>query len=135
MRKIAFFIVLSLTSLSCLAQLPKDPILYHQCKVKKIKKIENAYIIYLKVPEIFSRGTIAVISPFCSDREGIRIRKLKKYDLLLASCFEQYIVWMHNSFYDITIDNINIRLREDGSIHGMLFHSPNICGIYYKPPD
>ncbi len=133
MRRTALFFIFLVTSLSCFAQLPKDYILYQQCRVKKIKEIENAYIIYFKVPEIFPGGTIAVISPFCFDREGILIRKSKKYDLFLASCFDQYIVWMHDSFYEVTVDDITIRLREDGSIHGMLFYSPNLCGKYYKP--
>lgn len=132
-RKTAFIFILLFASLSCFAQLQKDTILYQQCKIKKIKNIGNAYILYAKVPEIFQEGTIAIVSPFCFDKKGIRIRKFKKYDLFLASYFDKYIVWMHNAFYDITIDNVHIRLKEDGSIHGMIFYSPNLCGIYYKP--
>lgn len=133
MRKILFTFAMLIAWLSCLAQLPKDTILYQRCEVKKIKKIENAYIVYMKVSEIYPDGSIAVISPFCVDKEGTPLRILKKYDLCLTSYFDQYIVWIHDSFYDIIFNNLNIRIKEDGSIHGMLFYSPNLCGKYYKP--
>lgn len=133
MRKTLFIFAMVIAWSSCLAQLPKDTIQYQRCKVKRIKKIENAYIVYVKAPEIFPYGCIAVISPYCVDNDGTPLRILKRYDLYLASYFDQYIVWMHDSFYDINFNNLNIRLKEDGSIHGMLFYSPNLCGKYYKP--
>lgn len=132
MKKIKIIIVILLFLLGhnfCYSQIQPDTIKGQTFRLVKLSKKNNYYLM------MFSNKTYKaginyyyVVSPYNKILPGETLRVNRKYKLNLINLLDSNVLWRHEYTYKFIIDDVEIKVVEDGKICGVIYYSPNIVG-------
>lgn len=102
------------------------------CKVYRIKKIENAYIIDVDVRDKVKYFKYTIISPKSEKQKLKKIKKGKQYEFILFA-YSPYILIGDPIYTYYTVEGVKVGFKGDFKT-GQIVTTPNLQGLYYIKP-